>query len=90
MPERDHQIKDDLAHLINIVDQLLGIFPAKTGVGDGLTIDVAVAADLLAAAYNVALDHQTLHHGFDLRVVVPAVKYLVADADLFHVLLVGI
>lgn len=72
----------------NLIKQPLGILPSETGIGDRLS--VAVFAHLLAAGFDVALDHQALDQIFDGSRVSSAVKNLFGNADLFHVFLIGI
>ena len=70
------------------VDQVLRIFPAKTGIRDGFSIDVL--ADFLAALLDIALDHDTLYEICQFAVVSAGMHDLVNDPDLFPELLVGI
>lgn len=43
-------------HIGNLIDQAFAFLPAKTGIGDGLS--VAVLSDLMAAGLDVAFNHQ--------------------------------
>ena len=49
-----------------------------------------VAADLLVAWFDVALDHETLYHSVKLRIYLAAVKNLTRNTDLLLILLVGV
>ena len=47
-------------------------------------------SDFLGAGFNVALDHQAFYHLTDLIGMTAAVENFLYNADLLHVLLVGI
>ena len=67
---------------VDIIDQRFGFLPAETGVGDRLSVDVAVRIYRLRAVLDVALDHETFYELLDVRVVAAAMQYLLGDADL--------
>lgn len=56
-----------------LFDQPFGVAPAEARVGDGLAVNMF--ADLLAAAFEVRLDHEALNHGLDLRTVAAGVHH---------------
>lgn len=74
--------------LRDFVDQPFGFFPAEAGVCDGFA--VAAFADLLAAVFDVALDHQTANKAVKVAVVANAVKNFFTDADLLKIFFAGI
>ena len=75
-------------HIGNLIDQAFAFLPAKTGIGDGLS--VAVLSDLMAAGLHVAFNHQALYQMADIVGVAAAVKYLFCNAHLLFVLFVGV
>ena len=77
-----------LALLSDFVEKSFCFFPSKTRVGDGFSIDVIM--DLLAAIFDVALDHQSFHQLMDVVAVTTAVKDFLGNTDLFQILLVGV
>ena len=77
-----------LAGLCNLEEKTFGLLPAKTGIGDGFSINMIM--DLLAAIFDVALDHQSFHHLMDVVVITAAVKDFLGNTDLFQILLVGV
>lgn len=46
--------------------------------------------DLLAAIFDVALDHQSFHQLMDVVVITAAVKDFLGNTNLFQILLVGV
>ena len=74
--------------LSDIVDQTLTVFPAQTGIGDGLT--VAAGTHLLVAFLDVALDHDALDQLVQIGAEFTAVHDFLGDTDLLPELLVGV
>ena len=77
-----------LAGLCNLEEKTLSLLPAKAGIGDGFSINMIM--DLLAAIFDVALDHQSFHQLMDVVVITAAVKDFLGNTDLFQILLVGV
>ena len=77
-----------LYQLCELEDKGAALFPAEAGVGDGLAIDAF--ADLLAAIFDVALDHEAFHDAGDVRGVATAGHDVFGNADLLHVFLAGV
>ena len=69
-------------------DKGAALFPAEAGIGDGLAVDAF--ADLLAAVFDVALDHEAFHDAGDVGRVAAAGHDVFGDADLLHVFLAGV
>ena len=72
----------------NIVNQPLGGFPSKTGIGDGLSIHAV--PHLLVSLFYITLYHDTLYQIPDVGIQLPAVHDLLYNTDLLVVLLGGI
>ena len=64
----------------NIINELLGGFPAKTGIGNGLAVNTA--AYLLTALLNIAFNHDTLYQLMNVGIQLSAVHNLFYDTDL--------
>ena len=62
-----------LAGLCNLEEKTLSLLPSKAGIGDGFSINMIM--DLLAAIFDVALDHQSFDQFVDVVAVTAAVKY---------------
>ena len=77
-----------LAGLCNLEEKTLSLLPAKAGIGYGFSINMIM--DLLAAIFDVALDHQSLDQLMDVIAVTAAVKYFFCNTDLLQILLVGV
>ena len=77
-----------LAGLCNLEEKTFGLLPAKAGIGYGFSINMIM--DLLAAIFDVALDHQSFHQLMDVVVITAAVKDFLGNTDLFQILLVGV
>ena len=67
----------------NVIDQLLRIIPSKTRIRDGFSINML--ADLLAARFKIALDHNALDEIMDLLRVAAAVKNFLYDTNQLHI-----
>ena len=50
--------------LCNVIDEFSGVFPSKTWIGNGFTVNML--ADLLAAFFDIAFDHKPFHKTIDL------------------------
>ena len=77
-----------LAAFCDFVDELFAVFPAEAGVGDGAA--VYAFADLLAAFFDVAFDHEAFYQVMNVFGVFAAVEYFSGDTDLFFKLLAGV
>lgn len=77
------------AFIGDFVDQLLGILPSQTGIGNGASRD-HVVANVLTAFQKIAFDHNTFYKLFQIGIVIAAVKDFTDDTDLFFILLSGI
>ena len=64
-----------LTQFCNGVEELLSLFPAKTWVCDGFSVDM-VWTDFLAAGDQIALDHDTFHQVADITGDQTAVQHL--------------
>ena len=71
------------------MDQLFRFCPAKTGIGNGFSINMLSLPDLLVSGLDIAFDHNTLDQSFQFLIDIPAVKHFFDDTDLLGVLLVG-
>ena len=54
------------AKISNAVNQLFGIIPAKTGIGDGFAVNAA--AYFLAAFHDIAFHHYTFDQFMDIGI----------------------
>ena len=72
----------------DFIEKPPGGFPTQAGIRYGFAI--AVFADLLAARFNVAFNHNTFHHIPDLWRMAAAVKNFFYNANLLLVLFAGI
>ena len=77
-----------LAGLCNLEEKTLSLLPAKAGISDGFSINMIM--DLLAAIFDVTLDHQSFDQFVDVIAVTAAVKYFFGNTDLLQILLVGV
>ena len=65
--------------LSDIVDQTLTVFPAQTGIGDGLAV---TAGTHLLVTFDVALDHDALDQLMQIGAEFTAVHDFFGDSDL--------
>ena len=75
-----------LTQFCNGVEELLSLFPAKTWVCDGFSVDM-VWTDFLAAGDQIALNHDTFHQVADITGDQTAVQHLFYDSDLLLIFL---
>lgn len=81
----DSLILQAVGHLIK---KTFGVIPAQTWIGDGFA--VAVLADLLAARFDIALNHDAFDEIADIIRMAAAVEYLFYNPDLLLIELVGV
>lgn len=51
-------------HLRNVIDQLFGIFPSETRIGNGFSVNMI--SDRLISLFDVTFNHQTLYQRTDI------------------------
>ena len=72
----------------DFVDEVLALFPAEAGVGDGFAVFLTVGG--LAAVNQIRFHHESLDQFGDAFVMAHAVQYLGGNARLFGEVLAGV
>lgn len=75
-------------HLRNVIDQLFGIFPSETRIGNGFSVNMI--SDRLISLFDVTFNHQTLYQRTDIGRKLAVMHHFFCDTDLFLKLLSGV
>ena len=78
----------DLCKFSDFKNESFCIIPSKTWICDGFSVNAF--ANLLAAFFDVALDHDALYEVLDIGINAAGVEYLFYDPDLLLELLAGV
>ena len=72
----------------NVIDQLFGIFPSETRIGNGFSVNMI--SDRLISLFDVTFNHQTLYQRTDIGINLAVIHHFFCDTDLFLKLLSGV
>lgn len=68
-------------HLRNVIDQLFGIFPSETRIGNGFSVNMI--SDRLISLFDVTFNHQTFYQRTDIGRKLAVMHHFFCDTDLF-------